>query len=90
VDGGSQTAGARLKRVVTIYNPNTAPYYPLYMRTIEQAAPSFAVEPIGVEVHDDAEIERAISAVAHEAGGGLIVLPSLPHFGHSSARFGGV
>jgi putative ABC transport system substrate-binding protein len=64
-----------LKRVVTIYNPNTAPYFPLYMRAIEQATPSFAMEPIGVEVHDDAEIERAISAVAREAGGGLIVMP---------------
>ena len=64
-----------LKRVVTIYNPKTAPYFRLYLRAIEQAAPSFAVEPIGLEVHDDAEIERAISAVAHEAGGGLIVMP---------------
>jgi putative tryptophan/tyrosine transport system substrate-binding protein len=27
-----------LKRVVTIYNPNTAPYFPLFMRAIEQAA----------------------------------------------------
>ena len=64
-----------LERVVTIYNPKTAPYFPLYVRAIEQAAPSFAVEPIGLEVRDDAEIERAISAVAHEAGGGLIVMP---------------
>jgi ABC-type uncharacterized transport system substrate-binding protein len=64
-----------LKRVVTIYNPKTAPYFPLYVRAIEQAAPSFAVEPNGHEVHDDAEIERAISAVAHEVGGGLIVMP---------------
>jgi putative tryptophan/tyrosine transport system substrate-binding protein len=63
-----------LKRVVTIYNPKTAPYYPLYMRAIEQAAPWFAVEPIGVEAHDNDEIERAITAMAHEAGGGLIVM----------------
>ncbi len=64
-----------LKRVAIIYNPKTAPYYPLYLRAIEQAASSFAVEPIAVEVHDDAEIERAISTLAREPDGGLIVMP---------------
>ena len=64
-----------LKRVTTIYNPKTAPYFQLYLRAIEQAAASFAVEPIGLEVHDDAEIERAISMLAREPGGGLIVMP---------------
>jgi len=64
-----------LGRVATIFNPETAPYYPLYLRTIEKAASSFAVELIAVEVHDDAEIERAISTLAREPGGGLIVFP---------------
>jgi putative tryptophan/tyrosine transport system substrate-binding protein len=44
-----------LRRVTTIFNPATAPHYPLYLRTIEEAASSFAVEPIVAEVHDDAE-----------------------------------
>ena len=64
-----------LKRVTTIFNPKTAPYYPLYLRAIKEAASSFAVEPIVVEVHDDAEIERAISARAREPDSGLIVMP---------------
>jgi putative ABC transport system substrate-binding protein len=64
-----------LKRVAIIYNPTTAPYYPLYLRAIEQAASSFGVEPIAVEVHDDAEIERAISTLTREPDGGLIVMP---------------
>jgi ABC-type uncharacterized transport system substrate-binding protein len=64
-----------LRRVTTIYNPKTAPYFSLYLRAIEQAAPSFAVEAIGLEVHDDAEIERAIGGLAREPGGGLIVMP---------------
>ena len=64
-----------LRRVATIFNPETAPYYPLYLRTIEKAASSFAVELIAVEVHDDAEIERAISTLAREPAGGLIVFP---------------
>jgi putative ABC transport system substrate-binding protein len=33
------------------------------------------VELIAVEVHDDAEIERAISTLAREPDGGLIVFP---------------
>jgi putative tryptophan/tyrosine transport system substrate-binding protein len=64
-----------LRRVATFFNPETAPYYPLYLRTMEKAASSFAVELIAVEVHDDAEIERAISTLAREPGGGLIVFP---------------
>jgi putative tryptophan/tyrosine transport system substrate-binding protein len=64
-----------LTRVATFFNPETAPYYPLYLRTIEKAASSFAVELIAVEVHDDAEIERAISTLAREPDGGLIVFP---------------
>jgi ABC-type uncharacterized transport system substrate-binding protein len=64
-----------LRRVTTIFNPKTAPYYPLYLDAIEKAASSFAVQQIGVQVHDDAEIERAISTLAREPDGGLIVMP---------------
>ena len=64
-----------LKRVMAVYNPKTAPYYSLYLRAIEQAAASFAVEPIGHAVHSDTDIERAISTLAREPGGGLIVMP---------------
>jgi putative tryptophan/tyrosine transport system substrate-binding protein len=64
-----------LRRVATFFNPETAPYYPLYLRAIEKAASSFAVELIAVEVHDDAEIERAISTLSREPGGGLIEFP---------------
>jgi putative tryptophan/tyrosine transport system substrate-binding protein len=64
-----------LRRVTTIFNPKTAPYYALYVRAIEKAASSYAVEPIVVEVHDDAEIEHAISTLAGEPDGGLIVMP---------------
>jgi ABC-type uncharacterized transport system substrate-binding protein len=52
------------------------PFSPLFLRAIETAAPSFAVKPIATPVHDAADIERAISAFAHNSNGGLIVLPS--------------
>jgi len=77
-----------LKRVVTIYNPKTAPYYPLYLRAIEQAAPSFAVETIALEVNNDAEIEHAISAAARQSGGGLIVMPDTFNMVHRRTTIG--
>ena len=64
-----------LKRLTTIVNPNTAPYYRLYLDVIDKAASSFAVELVVVEVHDDAEIERAISNLAHEPDSGLFAMP---------------
>jgi len=45
------------------------------LRAIEQAASSFAVESIAAEVHDDADIERAITTLAREPDGGLIIMP---------------
>jgi putative ABC transport system substrate-binding protein len=71
-----------LKRVTTIFNPKTAPYYPLYLRAIEKAASSLAIEPIVVEIHDDAEIERAIDLLARESDGGLIVMPDSFNMAH--------
>jgi putative ABC transport system substrate-binding protein len=71
-----------LKRVTTIFNPKTAPYYSLYLRAIEKAASSLAIEPIVVEIHDDAEIERAISNLAHEPDSGLIAMPDSFNMAH--------
>jgi putative tryptophan/tyrosine transport system substrate-binding protein len=64
-----------LKRVTTMFNPMTAPYYPLYLDAIEKAASSSAVEPIVTEVYNSSDIERAISTMAREPDGGLVVLP---------------
>jgi putative ABC transport system substrate-binding protein len=64
-----------LKRVTTIFNPKTAPYYPLYLRAIEKAASSMNVEAIAIEIHDEAEIERTINALGREPNGGLIAMP---------------
>jgi putative ABC transport system substrate-binding protein len=65
-----------LVRIVIIYNPATAPYFPLFFRWIEAAAASFAVKLIVTPVHDAAEIERVIATAAHESNSSLIVVPS--------------
>jgi len=65
-----------LARIAVLFNPETGPFSPLFLRAVETTAPSFAVEPIAIPVHHVADIEPAISAFANGLNGGLIVLPS--------------
>ena len=62
-------------RVAVIFNPDTAPFAPLFNRAIEAAAPPFGMTVTLAPVHDDAEIEAAIASHAREPGGGLINFP---------------
>ncbi len=64
-----------LARVALLFKPETAPYAPLYLHSLEGAGRSLAVEVTASPVHDDTEIERAIAALGREASGGLIVVP---------------
>ena len=64
-----------LRRVAVIFNPDTGPLAPLYLRSVETAATLFSVEATGISVHETSDVERAISSVAQERGSGLIVLP---------------
>lgn len=61
-------------RAVVVFNPQTAPYTDLYMRSIEAAARSSAVDIATFKVHNDAEIEDAVTSVGRQPGGGLIVM----------------
>jgi putative tryptophan/tyrosine transport system substrate-binding protein len=65
----------QLARVAVLYNPKTAPYALSLLRSVEAAAPSFAIEPIDTPVRDAAETERAIDAFAQQPNSGLLVLP---------------
>jgi putative ABC transport system substrate-binding protein len=62
-------------RVAVLYNPATAPYAGLYLRTIEDIAPAFAVAVQTAPVKDDAEIEAVMAGLTGEQGAGLLVLP---------------
>jgi putative ABC transport system substrate-binding protein len=65
-------------RVAFIFNPQTAPGAGSYfLRAFEAAAASFAVQPIMTPVHDSAEIEAAITALAREHSAGLVVMPDI-------------
>ena len=61
-------------RAAVIFNPDTEPYYKLYMSSIEAAAASFAMKVFEAPVHNRAEIEAAISALAREPAGGVIAM----------------
>lgn len=64
-----------VRRVTAIFNPETAPYYGLYLQSISAALPSLAVESIAAPVHSVTDIENIIRKVASQPGNGLFVLP---------------
>jgi putative tryptophan/tyrosine transport system substrate-binding protein len=64
-----------ITRVAVIFNPDTAPFAPLFNRAIEAAALSFGLTVTLAPVHDDAAIEEVIAAQAQGPGAGLICLP---------------
>jgi putative ABC transport system substrate-binding protein len=61
-----------LRRVALIFNPQTAPHFPVYLRKLGAAPARLAAELTAAPVRDEAEIEAAIAALAREPGGGLI------------------
>jgi putative ABC transport system substrate-binding protein len=65
----------KLRRITLMFNPNTAPFYPVFLREFGTAPTSLAVELTASAVHNEAEIEAAILALAREPGGGLIAAP---------------
>jgi putative ABC transport system substrate-binding protein len=65
----------RVTRIAVIFNPDTAPYAPSLSRAIEAGARSSGMMVTLAPVRDEAEIEEAIAAHAHEPGGALVSLP---------------
>jgi putative ABC transport system substrate-binding protein len=61
-----------ITHATVIFNPDTAPYYPLYLSSIEDVGSSVAVKITKAPVHSRAEIETAISRVAREPDGAVI------------------
>jgi putative ABC transport system substrate-binding protein len=71
-----------LKRAAVMFNPDTASNASTFMPSFDTAARSFKVTPIVVPVHNDIEIETAITALAREPGGGLVVIPDVFNQAH--------
>jgi putative ABC transport system substrate-binding protein len=64
----------RIARVASVFNPQTAPYAQMFLRTIEATQRSSTIKTAAMPVHDGAELERAITDFASTPNGGLIVL----------------
>jgi putative tryptophan/tyrosine transport system substrate-binding protein len=66
-----------VKRITLMFNPQTAPYYPVFLRDFGAAAATLGGELSATPVRDEAEVETAMSRFAREAGGGLIAATDL-------------
>jgi putative ABC transport system substrate-binding protein len=71
-----------IKRVAVMFNPHTAPFAHMFWQPVEEAAPSFGVEPIQAPVREAGEIEHTIEALARDGNGGLMVLPDVTTTNH--------
>jgi putative ABC transport system substrate-binding protein len=61
-----------IRHVAVLFNPQTAPYFPLFVGSIETAAASFGIEPTSAPVKDLAEIESVMTALARDPNRGVI------------------
>jgi putative ABC transport system substrate-binding protein len=67
-----------VKRVASMFNPDTAPRGGSYhLPAFEAAAQSLKVEPIMARVHNDAEIETVMTSLGRERDSGLVVMPDI-------------
>jgi putative tryptophan/tyrosine transport system substrate-binding protein len=73
-----------LQRATIMFNPETTPAS-TFVPSFQTAARSLKVVPIMAPAHDDAEIERAITDLERESGGGLVVGPDLFTFLHRTS-----
>jgi putative ABC transport system substrate-binding protein len=64
-----------VRRVTAIFNPETAPYYGLYLQSIDAGTSLLGIESIPIQVHSEADIENAIRKVGSEPDSGLFALP---------------
>jgi putative ABC transport system substrate-binding protein len=65
----------RAARVAVLYNPSTAPFAEIMMRTMQELAPSQAVTVRSVPLREVAAISPTIAALAAESGTALLILP---------------
>jgi putative ABC transport system substrate-binding protein len=65
-----------VKRAVVMFNPDTAPYIKSYaLPSFEAAARSLKIASVAAPVHNDIEIEAAISSLGRAPGSGLLCMP---------------
>ena len=71
----------RVTRIAVIYNPQTAPYGPMFFPAMQAAAPRMAIALSISPVHKAEDVDRVIVEIGREQGAGLIVVPDSFMFG---------
>ena len=66
-----------LRKVLVLFNPQTAPYGQQYVVAMEQAANLSAIEVVVASVGDASEIDKSIGTLRGVANCALIVLPDI-------------
>jgi putative tryptophan/tyrosine transport system substrate-binding protein len=61
-----------VRKAILLFNPETAPFYPGFLREFGEVPSWLAAELAAAPVRDQAEIETVVSRLAREPGGGLI------------------
>ena len=67
----------RTKRVALLFSTKTAPWAQNFWQSFAAAAPMYSVEPVRMDVHDPAEIRRALEEFAREPNGALLAVPEV-------------
>jgi putative ABC transport system substrate-binding protein len=62
-----------LEHVWVMFNPDTSPQSKFFVRSVEAAAPGFAVQSITAYVHSTADLESAFENMARTPNSGLIL-----------------
>jgi putative tryptophan/tyrosine transport system substrate-binding protein len=72
-------AAPRLGRAAVLFNPNTLPFGPSYVRAAQEVGERLAIKVNAAAVHDAAAIEPTIAAMASsdDGGGGVVGLPDV-------------
>jgi putative ABC transport system substrate-binding protein len=65
----------RISRVAMIYNPQTAPFGRLFLRSVQSAVPVLSLQAVDLPVETTSDIETALAAFAREKGGSLVAIP---------------
>jgi ABC-type uncharacterized transport system substrate-binding protein len=64
-----------VRRVALVFNPQTAPYYAVYLRNYGAVPATLSVELAAAPVRDEIALEAAVTALAREQARGLIAAP---------------
>jgi putative ABC transport system substrate-binding protein len=65
----------RLTGAALMFNPDTVPFFNIFLQPFQAAARASALEPITAEVRSVADVERTVASIGGRPNTGLVVMP---------------